>query len=140
MIRKYIWDDAPHPVVTRHICHGGVDIGSIVETALPIITSIVQPELTPFVLGGEAALNLGQGIAQQRPFGNIALQLGEEAAGAAAGGQFGDFGFGGGGAASALDPGRRSGAAAQPADEALSARHAQARESARLAKSHKATR
>ncbi len=101
MKRTFIWDDAPHPVVTRHICYGGVDIGSIVETALPIITSFVAPELTPFVLGGEALFNTGRGIAEGRPFGQIAGQLGMEAAGAAIGGQFGDFGLGGG---TPLDP------------------------------------
>jgi len=119
------WDDAPHPVVTRHICHAdalpspwegnfvqGLDaisppaptggflntLGSILptvlETALPLVASAFFPPALPFVLGGEAALNAGEGIAEQKPFGDIALGLGESAAGAALGGQFGDLGLG----------------------------------------------
>src|SRR5580693_9740375 len=58
----------------------------IAEVGLPILeTAIGQPEL---ILPTEAAfggLNLGEGIANQRPFGQIAEQLGLETAGAAVG-------------------------------------------------------
>jgi hypothetical protein len=148
MKRIYRWDDAPHPVATRHICYadstadvptnigeifqGGPNalepiigppsggflsgIGSILQTVAPIVlpileTAIGQPELILPTEGAFAALNAGEGIAQQKPFGDIALGLGESAAGAALGGQFGDLGlgdvfggssfFGGGGA---VDP------------------------------------
>jgi hypothetical protein len=101
-------DGAP-PVARRNICSGDVGkvITSAVETIAPIAAAAFFPPALPFVLGGEAALNAGEGIVGQKPFGDIALGLGESAAGAAVGGQFGDFlggagdFFGGGGA---IDP------------------------------------
>jgi hypothetical protein len=67
----------------------------VAEIAAPVVVGAFAPEALPFVLGGEAALNAGEGIVQQKPFGDIALGLGESAAGAALGGAFGDLGLGG---------------------------------------------
>src|SRR5580704_16056408 len=83
----------------------------IAEVGLPILeTAIGQPEL---ILPTEAAfggLNLGEGIGQGKPFGQIAEQLGLETAGAAVGGGAGDFldsagGFFGGAGDAAVAPG-----------------------------------
>lgn len=41
---KFTWDDSPHPVVTRHICHAGGGMDGLIKQM--IIMSLTHPEMT----------------------------------------------------------------------------------------------